>query len=75
MITSILIMAPLAKKVQIVDTISILEYIPTPIVAAIKDRAEVTIDFEVSLTEIFKEPSTSLDFLDSAKNLSVKSIE
>ena len=50
-ITDILIIAPLAKKIQIVDTISIFEYIPTPIVAAINDKAEVTIDFEVSFTE------------------------
>ena len=61
-ITSMLIIAPLAKNMHIVDTISIFEYIPTPIVAAINERAEATIDFEVSFTEIFNASSTSFNF-------------
>ena len=46
-ITNILIIAPRAKKVHIVETISIFEKSPTPTVAAINDNADVTLDFAV----------------------------
>ena len=74
-IESILIIAPLAKNIHIVETISIFEYNPTPTVAAINDKADVTIDLEVSFTDTLREASTSFDFLYSAKNLSVIKIE
>lgn len=74
-IESILIIAPLAKNIHIVETISIFEYKPTPTVAAINDRAEVTIDFEASFTVSLSDLFTSPLFLYSAKNLSIMRIE
>ena len=74
-ITSIEIIAPLAKNIHIVDTISIFEYIPTPIVAAKNDRADVTIDFAVSFVATARASFLSFLFLYSNKNLSVISIE
>ncbi len=61
--TSMLMMAPRARNIQIVETISILEKMPTPTVAAMKERAEVRIDLEVSRVARLRAWLTSPNFL------------